>query len=155
MAYKLGVTIEQLRDAISTIEPMSHRLELIENTNGFVIIDNSYNSSVESSKMALDTLALFKNRKKIIATPGIVEMGNLERDVNFNFGRQIAEVCDKVIIINKVNFEAIKDGALSNGFKENDILSADSLKKAMELFPTVAKFGDVILFENDLPDNYT
>lgn len=153
LAYKLGVSLQNISDAIYQLEPMPHRMEIINN-NGLTILDDSYNCSVESSKAALETLSLFKGNK-IIITPGIVEMGEKENQVNYDFGVNIAKVCDKVIIVNQVNKEAIKEGLLDAGFNEEDILQAESLKHAQSLLPSLTKTGDVILFENDLPDNYT
>ena len=153
MAYKLNVSLQEIKTAIETLKPMAHRMEIINN-NGLTIIDNSYNSSVESSKASLETLSLF-NGDKIIVTPGIVEMGTKENEVNTQFGEDIAKVCNKVIIVNKVNQEAIKQGLLQAGFLEENISEAENLKQASTLLPNLTKPGDVVLFENDLPDNYT
>lgn len=153
MAYKLDVSLQDIKSAIEELKPMAHRMEIVNN-NGLTIIDNSYNSSVESSKASLETLSLFDGNK-IIVTPGIVEMGVKEREVNVQFGENIAKVCNKVIIVNKVNLESIKQGLLQAGFNEEDILEAENLKQASTLLPNLTKAGDVVLFENDLPDNYT
>jgi len=154
MAYKLGVSLQDIKSAIAELKPMPHRMEVIKN-NGVTILDNSYNTSVESTKASLNVLKLFTNSRKIIITPGIIEMGNLEKEVNYNFGKEIAEVCDKVIIVNKVNLEAIKDGLIDAGYNEENIIEVESLKKASEILSTITQKNDVILFENDLPDNYT
>ena len=153
MAYKLNVSLQEIKTAIETLKPMAHRMEIINN-NGLTIIDNSYNSSVESSKASLETLSLFDG-DKIIVTPGIVEMGTKENEVNTQFGEDIAKVCNKVIIVNKVNQEAIKQGLLQAGFPEENISEAENLKQASTFLPNLTKPGDVVLFENDLPDNYT
>ena len=154
MAYKLGVSLKEIADGISTLKPMAHRMELVNNNNGLTIIDNSYNSSVESSKASLKTISMF-NGNKIIITPGIVEMGAKEYEVNVDFGKNIAEVCSKVIIVNKVNLDAIKQGLLEAGFDEENIYEAENLKLASQMLPKLTNSGDVVLFENDLPDNYT
>lgn len=153
MAYKLGVSVESISEAISELKPMPHRMELIK-SNNLTIIDNAYNSSVESSKASLNVLGMF-NGNKIVITPGIVEMGDKEKEANYNFGINMAKVANKVIIVNKVNMEAIKDGLINGGFSEENILFAETLKQAQEMLPTITNSGDVILFENDLPDNYT
>ena len=77
LAHKLGLTMEQLKIGIAKIEPINHRLEL-KNENGLIILDDSFNSSVEGSKSALDVLKLFENGKKIVVTPGLIELGPME-----------------------------------------------------------------------------
>ena len=154
LAHELGLTLEQIKIGIAKLEPINHRLEL-KKENGLIILDDSFNSSVEGSNSALDVLKLFKNGKKIIVTPGIVELGQMEKEANFNFGAKIAEVCDYVIIVNQVNKESIYNGLLSKNFDESKIIYAISLVDAKLKIKELATKGDIILFENDLPDNYT
>lgn len=154
LAYELGLTLEQLKLGIAKIEPINHRLEL-KKENGLVILDDSFNSSVEGSKSALDVLKLFDSGKKIVVTPGLIELGSYEHEANYNFGKQLAEVCDYVIIVNQVNKQQISDGLKDAGFDETKIIYALSLLDAKLKIKDLAEKGDVILFENDLPDNYT
>ena len=154
LAHKLGLTMEELKIGIAKIEPINHRLEL-RKENGLVILDDSFNSSVEGSKSALEVLKLFENGKKIVVTPGLVELGPMEPEANFNFGKQLAEVCDYVIVVNEVNKAKIIEGLLDAGFDQNKIIPAISLIDAKLKLKDITEKGDVILFENDLPDNYT
>ncbi len=153
MAYKLGVDVKLIAEATRELKAMPHRMELIK-TNNLTIIDNAYNSSVESSEASLNVLGMFKGNK-IVVTPGIVEMGDKEKEANFKLGINIAKVANRVIIVNKVNMDSIKEGLLSVGYKEENILFAENLKQAQDMLSTITKNGDIVLFENDLPDNYT
>ena len=153
IAYKLGLSMEQIKIGISKLKPINHRLE-IKNENGITIIDDSYNSNVEGSVCALEVLNLFKDSRKVVVTPGLVELGQMEKEENFNFGKNIAKVADLVIIVNKTNMESIKNGLLSEEFKEQNIYFVSTLIEARMKLKEITKLGDVILFENDLPDNY-
>lgn len=148
----LGLSDEQILFGIAELKPIPHRLELIK-TDTNIILDDSYNASVDGSTMALKTLKNFGNRR-IVITPGLVELGNKEVEENINFGKKIAEVANIVIIVNKQNFEAIKKGLSEKGFNEEDIYQAETLDQAKILMKDFLKKGDAILFENDLPDNY-
>ena len=154
MAYKLEVPLNLIAQAISELKPMAHRMEIIK-SKGLTIIDNAYNSSVESSKSALNTLSLFTSGNKIVVTPGIVEMGEKEREVNINFGEDIAKVANKVIIVNNANKDSISQGLINSNFNPENIFFAESLNDAREVLKNITASGDVVLFENDLPDNYT
>ena len=66
----------------------------------------------------------------------------------------MASVADIVIIVNKTNMDAINEGLLGENFNSENILFAASLIEARIKLKEIAKEGDVILFENDLPDNY-
>lgn len=152
LAYKLGVKLTDIKSAISSLKPVAHRMELIEE-NGLKIIDNSYNSSVESSAMSLETLGLFDG-DKIVVTPGLVELGDAEFKENENFGYKMSQVASKVIIVNLTNKEAITSGLVKGGFDLKNIIFVESLNEAKQKLKEIVKIGDVILFENDLPDNY-
>jgi UDP-N-acetylmuramoyl-tripeptide--D-alanyl-D-alanine ligase len=153
MANKLGVSAEQIANAVSKLKSTAHRLELIKADNGVLILDDSYNASPGGTRAALDVLALFKG-KKVIMTPGMVELGTKEAEENFRFGNSMAAVADKVIIVNEINKTAIYDGLLSGGFKKEDIYTVPTLDEAKKIYADILSPGDVLLIENDLPDNY-
>ena len=154
VAMYLGVEIKDIVTAIFNLESVYHRLELKKSENGITIIDDSFNSNVQGTIYALKTLELFKNGRKIVVTPGLVELGEVEEEENIKFGERIAEIADICVIVNNYNKERIKTGLLNKGFKEENIYEVESLYLATQLFKTILKKGDVVLLENDLPDNY-
>lgn len=153
LAYKLGLSLNQIQVGISKLEPINHRLEL-KKENGITILDDAYNSNVEGSLCALKVLDLFKKGNKFVITPGLVELGDKEKEENINFGKNLAHHADYVIVVNKTNKESINEGLVSEGFNEENILFAQTLIEARIMLKERAKKGDVVLFENDLPDNY-
>ena len=155
MAEELGLTPEEIASGIDKVHAVEHRLQLIKGANGVYVLDDTYNASVEGSERALTVLKMFDGHKKIVATPGLVELGSLERLENYNLGKKIAEIADEVIIINKTNQQAIEQGLIEGGFDKAKIHLADTLNKAKDLLPSIVSEGAVVLFENDLPDNYT
>ena len=152
VAYLLEVPREDIENAVKELQPTKHRLEIIKN-NACTVIDDSYNSNIIGCKEALDTLNMFKG-KKIVITPGMVELGNEQSEINFKFGGMIADVADYIIIMNNVNKNEILSGAIAHNFKKENIFFAETRKKQKELLEKIVSKDCVILFENDLPDNY-
>lgn len=153
VAYDLGVSLEQIQSAISKLTPPAHRLAIVPSSNSLTIIDDAYNASVEGVAAALKVISKFDGQK-IVITPGLIELGKEEFNANFEFGKQMAEVADFVIVDGVYNYEAISKGLEAGGFEMNNLLRAGSLSQAIEVLNTISKPGDVVLFENDLPDNY-
>ena len=153
IANKLGLTIEQIRNGILKLQPIEHRLQLINLQNGSTILDDSYNGSIDGAKRALDVLKMFDG-EKIVVTPGLVELGAKERQANIDFGEQIAVVADKVILVNLSNAEYLKQGLQNKGFDSTNMYQTDTLENAKELLKRITRSQAVILFYNDLPDNY-
>lgn len=151
-AIKLGLTCEEIVSGISLLKPVPHRLELIKTENN-IILDDSYNASVQGVEVALKLLKSF-GKRKIVITPGLVELGNKEFEENVNFGKKISEIANIVVIVNKLNFEALKKGLDEGNFSDENIYQAETLEKAKILMKDFIKKDDAILFENDLPDNY-
>ena len=153
VAYKIGLTPEEIAMGVNRIPALKHRLELLPNNKNIVIIDDSYNSNEDGIRAAMDVLDTFSGRK-IVLTPGLVELGKMENVVNLEFGKTLASHADLVIVIGKHNAEMLISGLTDGGFNKENILFAKSLNKANVLLNGIVKEGDVVLFENDLPDNY-
>ena len=88
VAYKIGLTPKEIAQGINRIQSIGHRLELMPNNKNIVIIDDSYNSNVDGINAAMEVLDTFKGRK-IVLTPGLVELGKIENVANLEFGQRI------------------------------------------------------------------
>ncbi len=149
----LGVSMKDIASAIKHLQPTPHRLQLIKNSF-FSILDDSYNSNLVGAKEALKVLSSFKGRK-IVVTPGFVEMGEEESKANFTLGAWIADVADYIVIMNETNKNFLLSGAISHNFNQERIFFASSRKQQTEVIAKLTCEGCVVLFENDLPDNYS
>lgn len=156
VAARLDVPVQKQKNAIARLRPVEHRLS-VRNTGGITVLDDAYNSNPTGAALALDVLRNFKltgNAKRIIITPGFVEMGTRQYDANKELGRGIARSCDYAIVVNTTNREAITSGIREGGFDESRLFAADSLNQAHAHLATILQAGDVVLYENDLPDNF-
>ncbi len=153
VAYKVGLAPEEIAQGINRLTTIEHRLELMPNKKNIVIIDDSYNSNVDGVRAAMEVLDAF-NGRKIVLTPGLVELGKEENIANFEMGKLLAKHTDMVIIIGKHNAEMLINGLKDAGFNTEKVLFAKSLNRGNDLLNEIMAEGDVVLFENDLPDNY-
>ena len=105
-------------------------------------------------KAAMEVLDTF-NGRKIVLTPGLVELGKYENVMNLEFGKMLAKHADIVIIIGHHNAETIINGLLDGGMERENIKFAKSLNKGNAVLNEIMQAGDIVMFENDLPDNYS
>jgi UDP-N-acetylmuramoyl-tripeptide--D-alanyl-D-alanine ligase len=152
VALAAGRTLADLGAPIASLEPVEHRLQMIEGAGGVTVIDDAYNSNPEGAAAALEVLASMPGRKKVVVTPGIIELGPLQAEENLRLGERAARVADVLIVVAKENRSAIVEGAQREGGVE--VIAVDSLDQATERLATILSPGDVVLFENDLPDQY-
>lgn len=153
-AHHLGVRPKTMAIAAKNIEPVEHRLELKQQGDLF-IIDDAFNSNPVGAKNAVEILGQFKTGKRIIITPGMVELGDIEYEENKKFGNAIAEAnLDLVILVGEERAKPIREGIEEKAESTENIKVVNSLFEANDLAREFAKAGDVILYENDLPDVY-
>lgn len=153
VAADLGLTPRQIAHGIAKLEPVKSRLELIAAPGRFTIINDAFNSNPVGAKAALAVLSQFPKRR-IIITPGMVELGAREAEYNRAFGRDIAAAADIAIIVGKKRAQPILDGLKEAGFPEGQTYRVDSLAASTALLGGIVKPEDTVLYENDLPDHY-
>ena len=152
LAYEMGLTAQEIARGIQKLQPVEHRLQLIEQ-NGVYVLDDGYNANLRGAQRAIEALCRFDG-KKYLVTPGIVECGVLEKQINGKLGEMIAQSgVDKTVLVGQTLVTAVKKGYLDAGGDEQKLTSVLTLDKAIEKFGALEK-GDCILFLNDLPDVY-
>ena len=93
--------------------------------------------------------------KKIVVTPGMIELGEKEYEYNKKFGEQIAQVADIAILVGERQTKPIKEGLLTSGFDKDKIIVFNDVRDAYPFIGNIALNEEVYaLFENDLPDTY-
>lgn len=154
VAHTFGVPLKALKGQVRKLEGVPHRLELIQR-NGVTLIDDAYNSNPSGSKAALDALRLFDGYK-IAVTPGMVELGEKQEELNREFGRQMADVCDHVVLVGQKQSVPMLAGLRDKGYNEKEIFVADTVQEAFKHVYALNSNGEnkIVLIENDLPDNY-
>ena len=154
VALNLGLTPEQIARGIRRIHPVEHRLQLIRYPGGLNVIDDAFNSNIRGARQAFEVLKQFPSRR-IVVTPGMVELGEREYEMNHEFGTFMAGCCDTAILVGRKRSEAIAAGLREKGMPESAVRVVSSLDEATALLRKISGPGDTVLFENDLPDNYS
>lgn len=148
LAIHFYIKIEDIVEGIKTIEPTPHRLQYIQ-SNGINILDDSFNCSPISAENALEVLASCPT-KKIVCTPGIIEGGDEQYQINYDLAQKLNIVADTIIIVGKTNKKSFVDGLC----KDNNIFYVNNLSEAQQLFAKLLNENDTLLILNDLPDDY-
>ncbi len=151
VASLLGMKAADIAAAIPQIDYIEHRLQLIK-SGGISVLDDGYNSNVRGAAAAISALKKFGG-KKIVVTPGLVELGVLEKSENYALGGELVGL-DFVILVGERLIEPVKQGYLEKGGDPEKLKVVLGLEAAKAELQKVIGQGDAVLFLNDLPDAY-
>ena len=154
-ALECGMTLKEVADAVKRLEPVPHRLQLIQGAGGVTVIDDAFNANPAGAMEALEVLKSFDQGAKVLVTPGLIELGDQEFEQNKRFGIKAAQVCDFIFLVGPKRTIPIMEGLKEANFPKEQVVVVKSLDEASAQLKQILKLGDVVLFENDLPDNYS
>jgi len=150
----MGLRLRQMAHAAERIEPIEHRLQLRERGD-ITIIDDAFNSKPVGARNAVEILGKMDGGRRVIVTPGMVEMGEQQWTANKTFGTHIAEHgIDLAVLIGDEQTAAIREGLTDANYPEEHVKVFPSLFEAQDFLKQHLRSGDVVLYENDLPDQY-
>jgi len=149
MSRMLGVPADNIILALKTLKQTEHRLE-VRKEGSLTVIDDAFNSNVKGFVSAVETGAAIKGENRlIIITPGMVDQGAAHAENHGTAGAAANKFCDVVIAVNPARIEDfVKE------ITPEKLVRAENLAKAREWLNANARPGDVVLYENDLPDLY-
>ncbi len=153
IALDMGVDKDGLVLAVKRLESVEHRLQMLDGGN-IAIIDDAFNANPSGTKAALEVLGSFDG-VKIIVTPGMVELGEKQAELNREFGRNCASVCDYIFLVGGRIADDVYEGVLETDFDRERLIRFDKVEEAVEYARRLDADGKkFVLLENDLPDNY-
>lgn len=153
IALDMGVDEKDVVLAVRRLETVEHRLQIIDGGN-ITIIDDAFNANPGGTKAALEVLSCFDG-EKIIVTPGMIELGSKQKELNMEFGRNCAKVCDYILLVGKRIADEVYEGVMDTDFDKEKLIRFDKVQDAVAFARSiVTDKKKYVLLENDLPDNY-
>ena len=153
VALELGVRPADIAQRAGRLTQAEHRQSIGRSQKGFTIIDDTFNSNPAGAARALEVLARQggPEARRVVVTPGMVELGPRQRSENVRFAAAAAEVADNIVIVGRTNrrplIEGTREGTAS-------VVPVSTREKAVEWVRAHLGPGDAVLYENDLPDHY-
>lgn len=152
-ARNYGISWNVIEKGVKEMKQVEHRLEL-KKINGYTFIDDAFNANPSGAHMAVTVLGNMPNHKYIV-TPGMIDLGERQNEINYQFGKDMIDNVDFVILVGKEQTAPIYKGLTENGYPENQILVVNHVREAFTYIYSHASTSDTILLENDLPDAFS
>ncbi len=153
LSCTLGSNPEYAMAVIRNLEPVDNRLQVMKDRDVTYLRD-AYNSNPVGFATALEVMKDLPGKRRIVMTPGFIELGPQQGNENERIGRMAAGICDVAIVVGKTNRLSLKKGLIEGGLSNERLHLCDTRDSAFAQLATLRKEGDIILIENDLPDLY-
>jgi UDP-N-acetylmuramoyl-tripeptide--D-alanyl-D-alanine ligase len=153
IACALGSQPDYVLAVIANLENVENRLQ-IQQEGDVVFLRDAYNSNPIGFVSALEVMEALAGNKRILMTPGIIELGKEQYAVNERIGNRAATSCDFALIVNEENRKALENGLRAGGMTNEQIFFCATRTEAFDKLNCLLRKGDLVLIENDLPDLY-
>jgi len=147
VGFSLGLNLIEISDCLKNIKPIAGRMNILSGIKNSIIIDDTYNSSPESTLNALKTIEKIKKTKgrKIVILGDMLELGDYSDEGHSLVGRKIAEIDVNILFL--IGSQAVKIGqaAVKAGFNKNNIINFSELESAKEFIKNGILADDLVL----------
>jgi len=143
-AKNLKMTWKEIEGGLKKIKMDQGRILLKKGKNGVDILESTYSTNPSAVFSHLEHLKLWEG-KRIIILPCLIELGEKAREIHFEIGKNIKEVCDFGILITRDYFEEVKSGA------GDKVIFLDDKDKILERLEPFFEKNNVILVEGRIP----
>ncbi len=172
IAVSLVVKVEpeDVASRLGTLTAVDHRLQAVRSASGATILDDTYNANPAGASEALAGLSATAGlsaaaapgttspsghtHRTVVVTPGMVELGSRQFEENRVFGAAVATIATDLLIVGRTNRRALLAGVGSVPESTTEDQWVPDRNQAVEWVRNHLGPGDVVLYENDLPDHY-
>ncbi len=147
-ACALGVDTSMVARALKKLQPVDSRATVAATEDGVVVVDDTFNSNPDGAEAALRRLCCaVAGGRRVVVTPGMVELGPAQFKANERFARSVAESGCELVIVGWTNRAALRRG-------HSGAIVVPNRDRARQWVRVHLRPGDGVLWENDLPDHY-
>lgn len=155
-ACTLDIAPKTVITALKSTPQIAHRLEVRSQLHGSVLIDDAFNSNPEGFVAALELLDALRQPggRRILVTPGMVELGKVHDFEHEKIGLKAAECADIVLAVVPERIKTFTESFKKNATSHQKLILCSTFANAQTWLAQNTRSSDVILLENDLPDLY-
>ena len=153
VAVALGVDVGLIVERLADLPTAEHRRSTITSESGATIIDDTFNANPDGAVAALRMMRRLATdgRKRVVVTPGMIELGDLQTAENQRFAERASENATHLLLVGRTNLRALRAGAKHGDAEVHELATRDA---AVAWVRSHTAGGDVVLYENDLPDHF-
>ena len=149
-----GMTLRDVAMRARMLKPAESRLVRQVADGGITIINDAYSANPVGVVSALKVLGMHQKGRRVLVTPGMIELGDLHERENRKLGEIATQYATDIILVGAKQTEPIRAGVEATDFAHDRLQVVETLSDAIEWYKAHLAAGDTVLFLNDLPDTY-
>lgn len=146
-AIAAGVSPEVVAKRLDALSQPDNRGQAALSESGVLIFDDTFNANPAGAAKAVERLAASVEGRRVLITPGMVELGPLQFTENENLAALAHEHGVELVTVGLTNRSALLAG-------HPQAIPVTNRAEAAKWVRENLKKGDAALWENDLPDHY-
>ncbi len=154
VARQIGLPLGEIALRVAGLEPFEHRLERKVQPGGLIVLDDAYSANPVGARGALHVLGLHQDGRRVLITPGMVELGALQASENRALGELATRYATDIVLVGEAQTRPIYEGVTSTDFDPAHLYVFETHAEAVAWLRGNVQAGDTVLFLNDLPDTY-
>ena len=154
VAIHEGMSLREVATRVRTLQPAESRLVRQTTPSGITILNDAYSANPVGIIGSLKVLGMHASGKRLLITPGMIELGELQEEENHKLGTLAAEYATHIILVVEQQTQAVQTGVKETAFPAENLMIVDELSDAVTWYQRNLQQGDTVLFLNDLPDTY-
>ena len=154
VAFHEGIPLRDIAIRIGALKPAESRLVRQTTASGITIINDAYSANPKGIVSALKVLGMHKDGKRLLITPGMIELGDLQDRENRKLGVLATEYATDIILIGREQTRPVLEGIHSTEYDMGRVHVYETLAESVAWYQQNLRANDTVLFLNDLPDTY-
>jgi len=157
LAFAVGAPSDAVAAALGSLPQVPSRRTLTTLSTGALAVDDTFNSNPAGCRAALATVEHHASAggQRIVVTPGMVELGPVQAEENRRWATLAARQATHLVVVGTTNRAALLAGATEVADADRAVvLVVDRHDQAVGWVRAHTGPGDVVLYENQLPDHY-
>jgi len=100
VARLFKVSWKDIKKACGNIKLPEKTMSVSKLESGVILIDDTHNSTPRAFESALEYLSLFKDKRKVVITSGIIELGAKSDEIHERLAKMMSNSVEKVFLTN-------------------------------------------------------
>lgn len=139
-----NMNLIEIAETLKEFQPLPGRMQLIRGIKNSLIVDDSYNAALLSMEAALESLEIFKDKRKIVVLGDMLEIGQYAPEAHKIIGKKAAEIADLIFTVGS-RAKFIANSAINAGFPQNKVFEFMNSKDAAKKVEKEIREGDIVL----------